>query len=258
MSNPVTGTVPDDGNSGEFGANEWLVDEMYERYLVDKNSVDQSWWPILEGYHPVTDPTPIRSRASDAVPPSPIAVDAGPQAPGRRSRPTPDPTRRPARPRSPAPPPRPRSRSRSPPRRRRPRSTPVVEGPEPAEPRTQSPPLKGMSKTLATNMDASLTRADRDERAHRAGEADDRQPHRHQQPPEARPRRQGLVHPPDRVGDGAGAQGLPEPERLLRRARRQAERRRARPHQPRHRDRPAEARRHPLAARARASSAPTR
>ena len=50
VSNPVTGTVPDDGNSGEFGANEWLVDEMYERYLVDKNSVDKSWWPILESY----------------------------------------------------------------------------------------------------------------------------------------------------------------------------------------------------------------
>jgi 2-oxoglutarate dehydrogenase E1 component len=47
VSDPVTGTVPDDGTSGEFGANEWLVDEMYERYLVDKNSVDQSWWPIL-------------------------------------------------------------------------------------------------------------------------------------------------------------------------------------------------------------------
>ena len=24
---------------------------MYERFLVDKNSVDQSWWPILESYH---------------------------------------------------------------------------------------------------------------------------------------------------------------------------------------------------------------
>ena len=50
MSSQVTGLVPDDGNSGEFGANEWLVDEMYERYLVDKNSVDKSWWPILENY----------------------------------------------------------------------------------------------------------------------------------------------------------------------------------------------------------------
>src|SRR5688572_29091276 len=78
VSNPVTGTVPDDENSGEFGANEWLVDEMYERYLVDKNSVDQSWWPILEGYHPVKDPTPTSSipvQAPDA-PPAPAAEPA--------------------------------------------------------------------------------------------------------------------------------------------------------------------------------------
>ena len=34
--------------SADLGANEWLVDEMYERYLADKNSVDESWWPVLE------------------------------------------------------------------------------------------------------------------------------------------------------------------------------------------------------------------
>ncbi|WP_411701331.1 2-oxoglutarate dehydrogenase E1 subunit family protein, partial [Conyzicola sp.] len=45
MSSQVTGLAAEDGSSGEFGANEWLVDEMYERYLVDRNSVDQSWWP---------------------------------------------------------------------------------------------------------------------------------------------------------------------------------------------------------------------
>jgi 2-oxoglutarate decarboxylase len=48
VSSPVTGTAPDDPTAGEFGANEWLVDELYERYLVDKNSVDKSWWPVLE------------------------------------------------------------------------------------------------------------------------------------------------------------------------------------------------------------------
>ena len=57
MSSPITGTAPDDPNSGEFGANEWLVDELHERYLVDKNSVDKSWWPVLESYHPVGDQT---------------------------------------------------------------------------------------------------------------------------------------------------------------------------------------------------------
>ncbi|WP_413228243.1 2-oxoglutarate dehydrogenase E1 subunit family protein, partial [Clavibacter zhangzhiyongii] len=47
----MTGTGTDDGSTGDFGANEWLVDEMYERYVVDKDAVDRSWWPILENYH---------------------------------------------------------------------------------------------------------------------------------------------------------------------------------------------------------------
>ncbi|RIJ00108.1 hypothetical protein DZF97_15615, partial [Clavibacter nebraskensis] len=51
MSSQVTGTGTDDGSTGDFGANEWLVDEMYERFVVDKDSVDRSWWPILENYH---------------------------------------------------------------------------------------------------------------------------------------------------------------------------------------------------------------
>ena len=50
MSSHVTGV--EDGASSEFGANEWLVDEMYEKYIADKNSVEQSWWPILEAYKP--------------------------------------------------------------------------------------------------------------------------------------------------------------------------------------------------------------
>ena len=57
MSSQVTGIAPDGDSSGEFGANEWLVDEMYELYQQDKNLVDQSWWPVLESYHR-TDPTP--------------------------------------------------------------------------------------------------------------------------------------------------------------------------------------------------------
>ncbi|TFC42460.1 2-oxoglutarate dehydrogenase E1 subunit family protein, partial [Cryobacterium shii] len=51
MSSQLTGSGSDETRSGEFGANEWLVDELYERYLVDKNLVDESWWPVLESYH---------------------------------------------------------------------------------------------------------------------------------------------------------------------------------------------------------------
>ena len=27
-----------------FGPNEWLVDEIYQQYLDDRNSVDPAWW----------------------------------------------------------------------------------------------------------------------------------------------------------------------------------------------------------------------
>ncbi len=32
----------------DFGANEWLVDEMYERYREDPNSVDPAWWQFFK------------------------------------------------------------------------------------------------------------------------------------------------------------------------------------------------------------------
>ncbi|WP_341747028.1 2-oxoglutarate dehydrogenase E1 subunit family protein, partial [Dermatophilus congolensis] len=39
---------PNDSPSTSFGANSWLVDEMYEQYKADKNSVDSSWWPLFQ------------------------------------------------------------------------------------------------------------------------------------------------------------------------------------------------------------------
>ncbi|HET6561242.1 MAG TPA: multifunctional oxoglutarate decarboxylase/oxoglutarate dehydrogenase thiamine pyrophosphate-binding subunit/dihydrolipoyllysine-residue succinyltransferase subunit [Marmoricola sp.] len=32
----------------DFGANEWLVDEMYQRYQEDPNSVDRAWWEFFK------------------------------------------------------------------------------------------------------------------------------------------------------------------------------------------------------------------
>ncbi len=228
VSSQVTGVAPEGESAGEFGANEWLVDEMYERWLVDKNSVDPSWWPFLEQYRPGADaPTARPGRRMPPAAQAPLrsrhrrverAAHDHRQHPRRahhldpaRSQPIPADAPAPAR----SPPP------------RRPRPSP------------RSSRCKGVAKAIAANMDASLTRAHRDERAHHPGEAHDRQPDRDQQPPQARPRRQGVVHAPHRLGDGAGAQGLPEPERLLRRGRRQAVRRHPRAHQPRDRDRPA-------------------
>ena len=35
-----------------FGANEWLVDEMYQQYQQDPNSVDKAWWDFFKHHHP--------------------------------------------------------------------------------------------------------------------------------------------------------------------------------------------------------------
>ncbi|WP_372699452.1 multifunctional oxoglutarate decarboxylase/oxoglutarate dehydrogenase thiamine pyrophosphate-binding subunit/dihydrolipoyllysine-residue succinyltransferase subunit [Arthrobacter sp. JSM 101049] len=34
----------------EFGGNEWLVEELYQQYLRDKNSVDKKWWSIFDSF----------------------------------------------------------------------------------------------------------------------------------------------------------------------------------------------------------------
>ena len=42
----------DTNNSeNDFGANQWLVAEMYDQWQENPDSVDQSWLPILERYH---------------------------------------------------------------------------------------------------------------------------------------------------------------------------------------------------------------
>src|SRR5881275_1979735 len=37
---------------GDFGANEWLVEDMYERCLADPDSVDAAWHDFFEDYRP--------------------------------------------------------------------------------------------------------------------------------------------------------------------------------------------------------------
>ncbi|NEU36329.1 hypothetical protein GN156_37420, partial [bacterium LRH843] len=34
----------------DFGPNEWLVEELYRRYLDDPNSVDKAWWNFFADY----------------------------------------------------------------------------------------------------------------------------------------------------------------------------------------------------------------
>ncbi|WP_414720817.1 2-oxoglutarate dehydrogenase E1 subunit family protein, partial [Streptomyces sp.] len=41
-----------EGPAGGFGPNEWLVDEIYQQYLQDPNSVDRAWWDFFADYKP--------------------------------------------------------------------------------------------------------------------------------------------------------------------------------------------------------------
>ncbi|HXD29290.1 MAG TPA: multifunctional oxoglutarate decarboxylase/oxoglutarate dehydrogenase thiamine pyrophosphate-binding subunit/dihydrolipoyllysine-residue succinyltransferase subunit, partial [Arthrobacter sp.] len=47
----------------EFGGNEWLVEELYQQYLRDKNSVDKKWWSIFDSFD-----SPGRPAASGSAP----------------------------------------------------------------------------------------------------------------------------------------------------------------------------------------------
>ena len=58
---------------GSFGPNEWLVDEMYERFQQDPASVDRVWWDFFADYTP---PAQATSAAPKAGTP-PIPKSAG-------------------------------------------------------------------------------------------------------------------------------------------------------------------------------------
>ncbi len=52
-----------------FGTNEWLVDEIYQQYLKDPQSVDRAWWDFFADYRPgeaSTLPGPTAGTAPDA------------------------------------------------------------------------------------------------------------------------------------------------------------------------------------------------
>ncbi|WP_284975320.1 multifunctional oxoglutarate decarboxylase/oxoglutarate dehydrogenase thiamine pyrophosphate-binding subunit/dihydrolipoyllysine-residue succinyltransferase subunit [Arthrobacter sp. efr-133-TYG-104] len=51
----------------EFGGNEWLVDELYERYQQDKKSVDSKWWPLFESFAAADGPSSNGTSAAPAA-----------------------------------------------------------------------------------------------------------------------------------------------------------------------------------------------
>ncbi|MFT4214789.1 MAG: multifunctional oxoglutarate decarboxylase/oxoglutarate dehydrogenase thiamine pyrophosphate-binding subunit/dihydrolipoyllysine-residue succinyltransferase subunit [Microbacterium sp.] len=142
MSSQLTGVGT--SNEGEFGANEWLVAEMYDQFAKNRDSVDRSWWPVLEAYE--------KSRQADAAAAAAAPASAPVEPPAPASRPVTAPipvvgaqpvARTTARPAAPQP---------------VPAQAPSFEPSPVAEAQADVvTPLRGMPKSLAANMDESLT-----------------------------------------------------------------------------------------------------
>ena len=124
------------GNTqADFGANEWLVAEMYAQWLENPDSIDRSWIPILERYQQTQSGAQVTQSAVPAQPapanteaitmPIAKATDTG-------SFTAPVPADLPAT-----------------------GSMPIVVQEEEAQAEVNI--LRGMAKTLASNMDASLS-----------------------------------------------------------------------------------------------------
>ncbi|MDQ0613249.1 2-oxoglutarate decarboxylase [Microbacterium sp. W4I4] len=133
MSNQVTGV----GGDGGFGANSWLVDELYVQFKQDRNSVDKEWWPILENYTPDSTAQTTSPQAASAQVISPVTAPI----PVIGAQPVARTTAKPAK-QAPIP-----------------AQAPKPQAKEEAAPTDEEKvtPLRGMPKTLAANMDQSLS-----------------------------------------------------------------------------------------------------
>src|SRR5690348_18170587 len=65
-----------DNPLADFGPNEWIVEDMYQRYLADPSSVDPAWHDFFADYKP---------SPADGGPPAPEAK----AAPKAEPKPTP-------------------------------------------------------------------------------------------------------------------------------------------------------------------------
>ena len=133
-SNPMAG----------FGPNEWLVDEIYQQYLTDKNSVDPAWWDFFEDYQPADATLPRAERASGNghpngsvdVEPAVSPVPAAAPAPAAPAAPATLPSATAAAPAAPV--------------------TPAAPATPAAADEVESIPLRGPAARVVDNMETSL------------------------------------------------------------------------------------------------------
>ncbi|MFD4951592.1 multifunctional oxoglutarate decarboxylase/oxoglutarate dehydrogenase thiamine pyrophosphate-binding subunit/dihydrolipoyllysine-residue succinyltransferase subunit [Streptomyces sp. NPDC058451] len=141
-------------SAAAFGANEWLVDEIYQQYLQDPNSVDRAWWDFFADYKPgaAAPQAPAGTAAAGAAETTTPAQAAPAAAPAAPARPAPQ-AAAPAAPVQPPAAPRPAAAAPAP-------AKPAAQAP--AKPAVEAPAgpelvtLRGPSAAVAKNMSASL------------------------------------------------------------------------------------------------------
>ncbi len=132
-------TNPQDNPLVGFGPNEWIVEDMYQRYLADPNSVDPAWHDFFADYRP-DQGEPATAAVSKAPSPAPAAPAPAP-APAPGAAPTPAPAPVPA-PTPPSAPPKPAVKQEAQP--------PSPDG------QAHTTPIRGVAAKIVSNMDASL------------------------------------------------------------------------------------------------------
>ncbi len=160
----------------DFGPNEWIVEDMYQRYLADPASVDPAWHDFFADYKPALDqpgaatapptqpPAAAGPSANGSTAPAQAAVKTTPaQAVPARTAPAGAATRAtpakvaPARTTSPGKPTAPTKPTASKAVPARPAAAPAAAQPATGEPATKTTVLRGVAARIVQNMDQSLS-----------------------------------------------------------------------------------------------------
>ena len=155
-------------SASDFGANQWLVEELYQRYLADPGSVDQAWWSFFSDYRPGgtgdEEPSSRAGTSAEANGAAPARAANGSVTPATAAPATPAPPRpappapEPSAPRLAAPaPPAPAPPAPAPPAPAPPAPSQAAPQPQVAEPPAgQRSRLRGAAARTAVNMSSSL------------------------------------------------------------------------------------------------------
>lgn len=147
-------------STSQFGQNQWLVDEMYQKYKQDPSSVDESWHEFLADYTPeaTADGQPAAQEAAPAPAPkqAPAPTKTNSSAPAKPAAAAKPAESKPAaQPKAAAPAPAPAAR--------KPQTTPApasnaapTSGAPVAEAKDEAKVLRGAAAAVAKNMNASL------------------------------------------------------------------------------------------------------